>query len=232
MRVALRRSDAIVRDISERAMFQTSSRPSRPLFSSVPCESRRIRSVSQVPARLTLLIAFTAMTSILATSVKAEDNPEAVAQAYFAAMQSEGLLSSTRFMHPIALAEFKSMLMPVYTAENAAGGRQLLDVTFSSDVRFTDLQAMDPATFMNGFMSLVVAQTGDAPITFDKLEVLGTISENESRHVLTRMTLGTGELAITQFEVLSFLPYEQTWLLQLNGDMKGLATALRSNLPQ
>jgi hypothetical protein len=106
------------------------------------------------------------MTSVTAISVRAEDNPEAVAQAYFAAMQTDGLLSSTRFMHPIALEEFKTMLMPVYTAENAAGSRQLLDVTFSSNMEFADLQAMDPATFMNGFMSLVVAQTGNVPITF------------------------------------------------------------------
>lgn len=188
--------------------------------------------MSQLNARIAMLSLLAVMTSVTAISVRAEDNPEAVAQAYFAAMQTDGLLSSTRFMHPIALEEFKTMLMPVYTAENAAGSRQLLDVTFSSNMEFADLQAMDPATFMNGFMSLVVAQTGNVPITFDKLEVLGTISEDESRHVLTRMTLGTGELAVTQFEVLSFLPYEQTWRLQLNGDMKGLAAALRGNLPE
>jgi hypothetical protein len=165
-------------------------------------------------------------------NVLAADSPEAVATSYFEAMQKEGLASSTRFMHPNALLEFKTMLMPVYAAENAGGGRQLLDVTFSSEVQFTQLESMEPAAFMDGFMGLVVAQTGNAPIRFDNLEVLGTINEGEARHVLTRMTLGAGELAITQFEVLSFLPYEDTWRLQLNGDMKGLAAALRNNLPQ
>lgn len=169
---------------------------------------------------------------LVTANVQAADSPEGVATSYFAAMQKEGLSSSTRFMHPIALQEFKTMLMPVYAAENAAGGRQLLDVTFSPEVQFAQLESMDPAAFMDGFMGLVVAQTGNAPIRFDNLEVLGTINEGDARHVLTRMTLGAGDLAITQFEVLSFLPYEETWRLQLNGDMKGLAAALRNNLPQ
>lgn len=169
---------------------------------------------------------------VVAPISQAATTPEAEAEAYFAAMQEEGLTAATRFMHPTALAQFKAMLMPVYAAENAAGTRQLLDMTFSADMDFAELQALDPALFMDGFMSLLVAQTGNAPIRFDKLEVLGTVDEGDARHVLTRMTLGAGELAITQFEVLSFIPYNDSWRLQLDGDMKGLAAALRSNLAQ
>lgn len=158
-----------------------------------------------------------------------EDSPEDVARAYFAAIQTDGMTSSTRFMHPDALAEFKSMLMPVYVAEHDAGGSKLLEVTFPG-ASFEALEKMDGRDFMDGFMALVVAQTGDVPVRFDKLEVLGTVSEGDARHVLTRMTLGAGDLAMTQFEVLSFTPYEDTWRLQLNGDLRGLAVALRRNL--
>lgn len=162
----------------------------------------------------------------------AQESPEQVAEEYFEAMQTEGLLATSRFMHPSALAEFKSMVMPVYEAEHSAGGRQLLDLTFSPSVDYEALQAMDPMDFLNGFMGVVTAQNGNVPLQFDKLEILGTIDEGEARHVLTRMTVGVGELALAQIEVLSFLPYEDTWLLQLNMDLKGLATALRSNLRQ
>jgi hypothetical protein len=169
---------------------------------------------------------------LITSSSWAQESPETVAEAYFTAMKDDGLLSSTEFMHPSALLEFKTMLMPVYAAEHNAGGRQLIDVTFSESVDFADLEAMDPAKFMNGFLSLVIAQTGDVPLHFDTLEVLGTINEGDARHVLTRMTIGAGDFALTQMEVLSFIPYQDTWRLQLNGDMKGLATALRSQLPQ
>lgn len=182
-------------------------------------------------ANLTLTLLVTAFcTAILAMNAHAQDTPESVAAEYFEAMQTQGIAASTGFMHPSALAEFKSMVMPVYQAEHESGTRQLLDMTFTQDVEFDELAAMDPVQFMNGFMSVVTAQTGNVPLNFDKLEVLGTIPEGQARHVLTRMTVGVGELAITQFEVLSFLPYEETWRLQLNMEWRGLAAALRSNL--
>ena len=179
---------------------------------------------------LTLLLAL--CLALWSGQIQAQESPEEVAEDYFEAMQNEGLIATSRFMHPSALAEFKSMVMPVYDAEHASGGRQLLDLTFSPTVNYAQLQAMDPLDFLNGFMNVVTAQNGNVPLQFDKLEVLGTIAEGEIRHVLTRMTMGVGELALSQIEVLSFIPYEETWLLQLNMDLKGLATALRSNLRQ
>lgn len=170
--------------------------------------------------------------ALFSGQLHAQDTPEEVAQDYFKAMQNEGLIATSRFMHPSALAEFKSIVMPVYDAEHASGARQLLDLTFSPSADYAEVQAMDPLDFLNGFMNVVTAQTGNVPLQFDKLEVLGTVEEGEIRHVLTRMTVGVGELAMSQIEVLSFLPYEDTWLLQLNMDLKGLATALRSNLRQ
>lgn len=179
-------------------------------------------------SRPALLLA--GMLALAAGPLQAEEgSPEDVARAYFAAIQADGMSSSTRFMHPDALAEFKAMLMPVYEAEHDAGGTKLLEVTFPG-ASFDALEKMDGRDFMDGFMALVVAQTGDVPVRFDKLEVLGTVNEGEARHVLTRMTLGAGDLAMTQFEVLSFAPYQDTWRLQLNGDLRGLAVALRRNL--
>ena len=183
-----------------------------------------------MPNLIFSLLLTSACAIFLALNAHAEDTPESVAAEYFAAMQSQGIAASTSFMHPSALAEFKSMVMPVYQAEHESGTRQLLDMTFSPEVEFAQLQAMDPARFLDGFMTVVTAQTGNVPLNFDKLEILGTVPEAEARHVLTRMTVGVGELAITQFEVLSFLPYEDTWRLQLNMEWRGLAAALRSNL--
>jgi len=184
-----------------------------------------VKSLIQI-RRLTLAMLLLAA----CPAVAAESTPEDVARAYFAAIQSDGMTSSTRFMHPDALNEFKAMLMPVYEAEHESGGDRLLEVTFPGST-FEAVEKMDGSAFMDGFMQLVVSQTGDAPIRFDKLEVLGTINEGEARHVLTRMTLGAGDLALTQFEVLSFAPYEDTWRLKLNGDLRGLAVALRRSLP-
>lgn len=157
-------------------------------------------------------------------------DPEHVAREYFQAMQSEGLSSMGRFMHPEALAEFKSMLMPIYLAEAAAGERQLMDLTFGKTGNVTTLEQLAPADFMTGFMNLIVVQTGSETLSFERLEVLGTIVEGDAHHVLTRMTVGSGDISVTQFEVLSFIPFQGEWRLQLNGEMKGIAEALRATI--
>jgi hypothetical protein len=160
------------------------------------------------------------------------NNPESLAQEYFNVMEQEGMTAVARFMHPDALASFKSMILPVFEFADESGDRQLMDLTFGTEMEVAELKGIDPESFMNGFMNIVAAQLGTTKLSFDKLEILGTISEGPDRHVLTRMTVGVGELSVTQFEVLSFKPHESTWRLQLNGQMKGLANTLRSNLPK
>lgn len=156
--------------------------------------------------------------------------PQALAIDYFNAMKNEGMTSLGRFMHPLALAEFKSMLLPVYQMEANSGQRDLMEITFGKSTTIETLRGLDPEDFMNGFMNLVTAQLTDTRIRFNNLEVLGTIEEGDARHVLTRMTIGAGDLDMTEFEILSFLPYQQSWRLQLNGELMGMAQALQREL--
>ncbi|MEZ5553423.1 MAG: hypothetical protein R3E82_21255 [Pseudomonadales bacterium] len=158
------------------------------------------------------------------------EDPQAVAERYFKVMQTEGFTAVSRFMHPSALAEFKAMLLPVYEAEAESGQSQLRDLTFGPDSTFETVVKSEPAVFMSGFMNLVIAQTGEAKLSFDNQEILGFVVENEQRHVLTRMTITAGDIRVTQFEVLSFIPFEDSWLLQLNGEMQGLAAALATSI--
>lgn len=155
---------------------------------------------------------------------------ESIARAYFEVLQTEGMTSVGQFMHPDALAAFKEMLLPVYEAEAAAGGFQLRAMTFGHEATLEDVRSRDPESFLNGFMNIIAAQAGDARISFDRLEILGVVPEGEQRHVLARITVGVDQLSITQFEVLSFVPYEGSWKMQLNGEMQGLAAALTSQL--
>jgi hypothetical protein len=159
-----------------------------------------------------------------------DTNPESLAKEYFKVMAEDGMTSVARFMHPEALESFKSMVLPVFEFEAESGDRQLMDLTFGTTMHIAKLKNTDSESFMNGFMNIIAAQLGSTKLSFDKLEILGTISEGSDRHVLTRMTIGVGELSLTQFEVLSFKPYEGSWRLQLNGKMKGIANTLRSSI--
>lgn len=159
-----------------------------------------------------------------------ETNPESLAKEYFKVMEEDGMTSVARFMHPEALENFKSMMLPVFEFEAESGDRQLMDLTFGATMDIAKLKNTDSENFMNGFMNIIAEQLGSVKVSFDELEILGTISEGTDRHVLTRMTIGVGELSVTKFEVLSFKPYEGGWRLQLNGKMKGIANTLRASI--
>jgi hypothetical protein len=158
------------------------------------------------------------------------DSPEQLAVMYFEAMKTEGLTKVAHFIHPEALIEFKSMMLPIYEYEIESGSRQFTDLSFGNQTSIADIKAMAPESFMNNFMNIVAIQTGTVKIDFENIEVLGSVIEGNNRHVLTRMTIGAGELNMKKLEVLSFRPYNDGWKLQLNGEVKGMAKVLRANL--
>ena len=155
--------------------------------------------------------------------------PEALAERYFLSMRDKGFASGVDFMHPRALADFKAMLLPVFDAEAESGKRELLNATFGTQATIDDVRSSKPSDFMKAFMN-VVAAAGGANIQFRKIEILGSIREGETVHVLSRMTVGAGELAITMMEVISFIPHGDSWAMLLNGEMEGMAKALKARI--
>src|SRR5438034_10038251 len=83
---------------------------------------------------------------------------EQVVRSYFAALQEKGIASSANFMHPDELARFKEMLLPVYSAEQADGKREMLDATLGSKATLEDLRSMPPEAFLRAFMTAVASR--------------------------------------------------------------------------
>lgn len=179
-----------------------------------------------------LKLILTALTLMVASSYTLAESkdPEALAHEYFKVLQNEGMGAVGPFFHPKALEEFKNMLLPIYEAEAESGNRGLINMTFGPSTSIEELRAIQPAAFLNGFMQLLTARTGDTKISFDKLEVLGTVKEGDTHHVLARITVGAGELSITEYEVLSYIPYNGGYGLQLSGELKGMAQAMRNKI--
>jgi hypothetical protein len=176
-------------------------------------------------------IALLLLTTLVSFAAGAQrPSPEVVAREHFAALQAKGMRAVVEYMHPDALAEFKTMVMPIFEEEEKAGQRGLRSVTFDQTITIEEIRALEPDVFMNGFMNLVLARTEDVSLRFDQIEIVGVVPEGEQRHVLARITIGANELSITQFEVLSFVPFENTWRMKLTGEMQGLASALRQQL--
>lgn len=173
-----------------------------------------------------IAIVITALTFLPTPS--AAETPEDVANRYFEALQEHGLSAVGDFLHPDGLAKFKQMMMPVVSFVDEQGDAPML-AAFFAGATIEEVEAMLPADFMSGFLSIITAQTEElGAIHFDEIEVLGSLKEADDLvHVLTRVTVGVGELAMTDMEVVSVRPYEGSWRILLTGELEGLARTLR-----
>ncbi len=151
---------------------------------------------------------------------------------YFNALQSEGVGAISRFLHPEAQNELREMILPVFEFEAEQGRPGLTQVIFGGPKDIEEIRTLSPEDFVGAFMTFLGNQMQDLNVKFDKIEVLGTLPENDLRHVVTRITVGADVVSLTQMEVLTYRPYQDSWRLQLNGQFKGIAAALRNNVIQ
>ena len=169
----------------------------------------------------TLLMA--AFLSFAASLAQAAATPEAAVKEYMAALQKDGMLVVSRFLHPDELKRFKEMLMPMFRKEAAAKSEAIRGI-YGAEATLACIEAMPPADFMDGFMRLAGEQLSGA--TFGDAEMLGKISEKDVVHVVTRAATKVKEIEIKTVTVVSTKKSGAEWKLMLTGELEGLATAL------
>ncbi len=169
----------------------------------------------------------------MATPANADDTQlETLARDYFASIQNEGIGAIAGALHPDALEEFRDMILPIFEAEAESGQPNFTNAVFGGPKNIDEIRALDSESFISAFMDFLGQQMQNLNVKFDRIEILGSVAEGPDRHVLARVTVGAGEISVTEMEVLSYTPYEDTWRLQMNGELKGIATALRGSIAQ
>lgn len=167
---------------------------------------------------------------VAAPATASDAELEQMAVTYFNALQSDGVGAISRFLHPEAQSEFREMILPIFEFEAEQGQPGLTQAVFGGPTDIEEIRALSAEDFIGAFMTFIGSQMQDLNVKFDKIEVLGTLPENDLRHVVTRVTVGADVVELTQMEVLTYRPYQDGWRLQLNGQFKGIATALRNNI--
>ena len=152
----------------------------------------------------------------------------AVASAYLEAVRAKGFAAEADFVHPDELARFQRMLLPVLEAEQAGGGRALLNATFGRDAALLDARVADPADFMRRFARVMAVRLPEQAVGFDELQVLGTVEEDPMVHVLVRLRTASDDASAEELRVVTLMPYEDTWKVALGG---GLVAAVRAMDP-
>lgn len=165
---------------------------------------------------------------LTAWNVRAQQSPEAVAQAYVDAIRTKGMTATTDFIHPDELKRFKEMLLPILTDTNSPASPKLAQAFFGQSATTESVKSMDPASFMRGFMAATEGQMRGMNITVGDSQILGSVPEGDTIHLVTRNTVGAGSIQLTQLEVVSLKPYQDTWRVLLSGKFEGMAQALKA----
>jgi hypothetical protein len=164
----------------------------------------------------------------LASPVLAQSTPQSVAEAYVAAIRADGMSAAAEYIHPDELRRFKDMLSPLIADPTSPTALGFVQTVFGPKATVESVAALDPLSFMRGFMGFVDSQLKAVNMSIGNLQVLGAVPEGEIVHLVTRGSAGAMDMQLTQLEVMSLKPHQDTWKLLLSGKIEGFAQALRS----
>lgn len=164
---------------------------------------------------------------LLPTWGMAQSSPEQVARQYVQAVKTHGIAAAPRYMHAKEQERFKAMLLPLLQTED---GLSLAATLFGASQTAVELSAMPAADFMEGIFKAIGRQMSAQQMSVGDTQIIGTVKEGEVAHVLTRISVGTGDLKITRMSVISMLPEGDSWKLMLSGQVEGLAQAFKAGL--
>ena len=159
-----------------------------------------------------------------------EINPEEIALEYFEVLATEGVTSTVKFIHPDELAEIKEMILSGIRHSNAEGICDYIRSTLGEHLTIVDLETVVPSDFYRLFYKLDNLENENFGLNVDKINVIGSINEGNKRHVLSRVTFEQDGYEVIEIKVLSFIPFEDSWKLQVDEKFKTMARITKSAL--
>lgn len=149
-----------------------------------------------------------------------------VTEVYYAALDKQGFAGAVDLLHPDEVERFRSMVMPGFERERAAGRRTLINATFGRDADWIAVQTADSADFLRRFARLAAARSRDLPVGYDEVTVLGSVEEGDSLHLVSRIRSGREPDVSQRLEVLSLRPYRGQWRVLLDRRFEEMARSL------
>jgi len=163
-------------------------------------------------------------------SAAAAETPEQICEKYFAAIKQQGATASVDFIHPDELLRFKQMLLPIFDVSDEQAKSGVLQALYGKNTTSASVKTMPPADFMRGFMKISDAQSKSMNVSFGDLKILGSVKEGDVVHLLTKHSAGTKDYSLTELEILSLKPYQNSWRVLLSGKLEGMAQAIKTQI--
>ena len=165
-----------------------------------------------------------------------EATPEVIAKRQIDAMRALDWAQVAAYTHPKALAQLKSVFLPIAIAGEAAkdnpAAAEMMRTLFAGKSADA-LEAESPAIFFQTVMSGIAGVVPDfkASISGMQADILGHVNEGETTaHVVYRLTRPAGEGTNTKIAVTSVERDGPAWKALLNSDLETVARAIVARL--
>jgi hypothetical protein len=153
----------------------------------------------------------------------AQETPESVAKAYFAAMREGDWAKCATFMHPDALASMKRTFAPVINADKSGEAAKAI-FGLKSGAEYAQLA--EPVIFER-LMSFVTNSVPEMKsiLASSTTSILGKVDESPTlTHLVYRTLIKVAGAEVNEVELISFKKHGDTWRALLNADMEEMFT--------
>jgi len=153
----------------------------------------------------------------------AQDTPESVAKAYFAAMQTGDWAKCANFMHADALASMKRTFNTVISADKTGEAAKSIFGLKSA----AEYAQLSEAVIFERLMSFITGSVPEmkAVMAASTTSILGKVDESpDIAHVVFRTQIKLSGAEMNEVDLMSFKKQGATWRALLTSDMEEMFT--------
>lgn len=149
----------------------------------------------------------------------AQDTPESVAKAYFAAMQAGDWAKCASYLHTDALASMKRTFSSIVSADKSGEAAKAI-FGLKSAAEYAQLSEAMVFERLMGFITGAVPEMKTA-LAASTNAILGRVDENpELAHIVYRTQIKLAGAEMSEVELVSFKKQGATWRALLTSDME------------
>lgn len=171
----------------------------------------------------------TLMLSVSAFAQTAPETPDAVAKAYFAAMQAGNWDKCASLLHPDALVSMKRTFAAIIKADETGGAAKTIFGLKSND----EFDQLNGASIFERLMNFIGGAVPDmkTALAASTTTILGKVNEGTDLvHVVYRSQIKMAGAEASEVEIISFKKSGTTWRALLTSDMEEMVTKFAEGL--
>ncbi|MDI9237777.1 hypothetical protein QLQ15_02485 [Lysobacter sp. LF1] len=187
----------------------------------------RTKTSNFKPLRTIAAIALLLLAGMLPATAKDAETAEAFVARSGKAVQEKGPGVVADFMHPDELARFKSMMAPILAMPEGPQADLMARAMFGPQATADSIAKLAPADFMRALLEGTMMKPG-MTLKVGETQVLGSVKEGDTVHVVTRSSATVNEVTLTSMEVVSVRPNGDGWGMLLTGNLEGMGQMMRA----